>query len=85
MSDPKKEILFLSETKWHDGRGYECSLLTYKNGEMDYHRQTGERFDDDVKKAQEILKARGLYMPRMKWEFIGPSGAYITVKKIEAK
>lgn len=77
----KEEILFALESK-NSLHQFSTKLITYKDGSMDIHCQTGDHHRKSIKKAREILEKRGLTISD-KWEFIGPTGAYYSVKKGE--
>ena len=78
MSVENEEILFEFE-QWEKGRMFPCTLITYTDGMMDLHAQTGDGHQKAIKRAKEILGARGLVVEKA--EFIGGSGIYYPVKR----
>lgn len=74
----KEEVLFtMFDTGWEED--LPVTLITYSDGSMDLHSQTGPDFRARMEKAVEILKSRGLTLKTDSPEFIGGSGAYVPV------
>lgn len=78
MSVKKEEVLFKAyDTGWEEE--LDVTLISYEDGTMDLHSQTGPDFDARIKQAAEVLKARGLKLKTGEVECIGGTGAYLTV------
>lgn len=78
ISERTEEVLFEIDM-WEDGRVFPVSLITYENGGMDLHFQTGAKHYEALARANSILKDRG--MKFSKAEMVGPSGVYYSVEK----
>lgn len=79
-TDTQTEVLFSAfDSGW--GRELPVSLLTYKTGEQDLHRQTGSDFEAHVERARLLLRERGLQVGEV--SFIGPTGAYMAITALE--
>lgn len=62
------------------GRPMPVRLITYVDGTMDVHRQTGPDFDAALTKARFLLSARGMSIGAP--EAIGSSGVYCPVTRV---
>lgn len=74
--ETKEEVIFEGfDEGWQ--RVLPVRLLTYGDGSMDIHRQTGSQFEEHIKQAEKILFQRGLVIdPKEKHWTIGSTGAY---------
>lgn len=70
-----EEIIF---TGFDDGwqRELPVKLITYDDGSMDLHRQTGSQFHEHTIKALEILRKRGIVLKLDRKDSVGSSGYY---------
>ncbi len=72
-----EEVLFEAHDEgWN--RPLPVTLITYKDGSQDLHRQTGFNFEEAVERARALLAARGLEVAAEP-SFLAPSGAYLSV------
>jgi hypothetical protein len=66
---------------WNGMHIFQVKLLTYSDGSMDIHRQTGENYQKDMAEAEKILLARDLMIDPTDEGMIGSSGLYRRVVK----
>jgi len=78
--DIEEILVYEMDKGW--GKRMPVKLITYGGGVMDIHRQTGDQFEEHIRMADKILAERGLTRVIGEW-FIGPSGAYQSVKPID--
>jgi hypothetical protein len=57
------------------------TLISYKSGKMDLHRQTGTQFMEHMRKAAKILARRNLFVDLDVEPDIRSSGAYYDVSR----
>lgn len=76
----KEEILF---SEYSDGwnRNMPVTLITYDDGKMDVHCQTGDHHIKAIDKARAILWKKGLAVGPD--EAVGGSGIYYPVKPLK--
>lgn len=77
-----EEIIYKAyDNSWR--RDMPIKLITYKNGSMDIHRQTGSEFEAHMKEAEKILNKRGLEIKKHEPGLIGPTGWYQSVGPLD--
>lgn len=82
MNENKEEVILNNiDSGWKSK--LPVKLITYPDGSIDIHRQTGPDFDKDMELASKILEKRGLRIDKSKGMFIGPTGAYQDVVPME--
>ena len=74
-----EKVLF--EFKQWDNKKFPCTLITYDNGSMDLHAQTGDGHREAIKKAKKILMKKGLKVGKA--DGVGMTGMYYPVNKIK--
>ena len=75
----KEEILFRAISK-QAKRDWPVLLITYDNGSMDLHCQTGDHHVSAIRQAKRILGDRGLAVARTRGIGLAASGVYYRVK-----
>ena len=74
-----EEVIFTAiDSGWN--QELPITLITYDEGNMDIHRQTGTDFDKHMAEAEKILIARGLEINKMDFS-VGSTGAYYGVRR----
>lgn len=77
-----EEVIFKGTDKHWNNKELPVTLITYEDGEMDIHRQTGWEFNNHINEARKVLAERGLKIkdgePWQSW----PTGAYCSVVKV---
>jgi hypothetical protein len=76
-----EEILFEGyDSGWDET--LPVTLITYKDGSMDIHRQSGSHFNEHIKESEKVLEQRGLKIdPNDSWA-AGASGIYRRVVRV---
>jgi len=81
MSTRNEEILLeMFDSGW--GRPMPVRLITYKDGTMDIHSQTGPDFEARINAAEKLLILRGLVLETNDEWMYGSTGAYRGVVKL---
>lgn len=75
----KEEILFRATSK-RPARDWPVTLITYDNGNLDLHCQTGDHHQRAIRQAKRILGDRGLAVARTRGIGLASSGVYYRVK-----
>jgi hypothetical protein len=87
ISRDTEEVIFSAIDSGWDDRELPITLITFQHKDgtssMDVHRQTGPDFDKHMAEAEKVLTARGLRIDYSRGGFVGPSGYYRSVVKIE--
>ena len=82
ITELEEEVIFTGFDSGWD-RALPITLIIYKNGSMDIHRQTGSNFHEHMAEAEKILAQRGLKIDKTESGGIGMSGFYQRVIKNE--
>jgi hypothetical protein len=76
VPDVVKEEVLCEGPDWGGMHIFPVTLITYSNGSMDLHRQTGERFHEDWDIGRDVLRSRGLDVDDNDKGSYGSSGFY---------
>lgn len=75
------EAIFEGPDEGWEGKIFQVKLLTYQDGTMDLHRQTGTQYSEHIKEAEKVLATRGLMLDPSDPPAYGCTGAYQRVIK----
>jgi hypothetical protein len=79
--EDKKEIIVSNKVRLACGScTFHTTLITNSKGEMQLHRERGEKFREDIHKARELLLERGLVV--FHHDHIAEDGIHMLVRKL---
>ena len=81
LGDSTVEAIYEGTDESWPGHILQVTLLTYKEGFMDIHRQIGSQYSTHIEEAEKVLESKGLMIDPNDEGALGSTGMYRRIIK----